>query len=36
MNRLRALHDAGVSTWLETPSRELLDTDRVRGAESAS
>jgi transaldolase len=25
MNRLRALHDAGVSIWLDTLSRELLD-----------
>jgi transaldolase len=26
MNRLRALHDAGVSIWLDMLSRELLDT----------
>jgi transaldolase len=26
MDRLRALHDAGVSIWLDTLSRELLDT----------
>jgi transaldolase len=26
MNRLRALHDAGVSIWLDTLSRELLDS----------
>ena len=26
MNRLRRLHDAGVSIWLDTLSRELLDT----------
>jgi transaldolase len=26
MNRLQALHDAGVSIWLDTLSRELLDT----------
>jgi transaldolase len=28
MNRLQALHDAGVSIWLDTLSRELLDTGR--------
>jgi transaldolase len=27
MNRLRQLHEAGVSIWLDTLSRELLDTD---------
>ena len=26
MNRLRALHDAGVSIWLDNLSRELLDS----------
>jgi transaldolase len=26
MNRLRALHDAGVSIWLDTLSRDLLDS----------
>ena len=26
MNRLQALHDAGVSIWLDSLSRELLDT----------
>jgi transaldolase len=26
MNRLQALHDAGVSIWLDTLSRELLDS----------
>ena len=26
MNRLQALHDAGVSIWLDTLSRELLET----------
>jgi transaldolase len=26
MNRLQQLHDAGVSIWLDTLSRELLDT----------
>ena len=26
MSRLRTLHDAGVSTWLDTLSRELLDS----------
>ena len=26
MSRLRALHDAGVSIWLDTLSRELLDS----------
>jgi transaldolase len=26
MNRLQTLHDAGVSIWLDTLSRELLDT----------
>jgi transaldolase len=26
MNRLRSLHDAGVSIWLDTLSRELLDS----------
>lgn len=43
MNRLRALHDAGVSIWLDTLSRELLDSgtfaamvaeDAVTGATS--
>ncbi len=43
MNRLRALHDAGVSIWLDTLSRELLDSgafarliadDEVTGATS--
>jgi hypothetical protein len=28
MNRLQALHDAGVSIWLDTLSRELLLLDR--------
>jgi transaldolase len=28
MNRLRALHDARVSIWLDTLSRELLDSGR--------
>jgi transaldolase len=27
MNRLQALHDSGVSIWLDTLSRELLDSD---------
>jgi transaldolase len=26
MNRLAGLHDAGVSIWLDTLSRELLDS----------
>jgi len=26
MNRLQALHDAGVSIWLDNLSRELLDS----------
>jgi transaldolase len=26
MNRLEALHDAGVSIWLDTLSRQLLDS----------
>ena len=26
MNRLEHLHDAGVSIWLDTLSRELLDS----------
>ena len=26
MNRLQDLHDAGVSIWLDTLSRELLET----------
>jgi transaldolase len=26
MNRLQRLHDAGVSIWLDTLSRELLET----------
>ena len=30
MNRLQALHDAGVSIWLDTLSRELLDERRLR------
>jgi transaldolase len=43
MNRLQALHDAGVSIWLDTLSRELLETgnfarliaeDAVTGATS--
>jgi transaldolase len=43
MNRLQALHDAGVSIWLDTLSRELLDSgafarliadDAVTGATS--
>jgi transaldolase len=29
MNRLRALRDAGVSIWLDTLSRELLDSGRL-------
>ena len=28
MNRLRQLHDAGVSIWLDTLSRDLLDSGR--------
>jgi transaldolase len=28
MNRLQALHEAGVSVWLDTLSRELLDSGR--------
>jgi hypothetical protein len=28
MNRLQALHDTGVSIWLDTLSRELLDGGR--------
>ena len=28
MNRLERLHDAGVSIWLDTLSRELLDRGR--------
>jgi transaldolase len=28
MNRLRALHDAGVSIWLDTLSRELLESGK--------
>ena len=31
MNRLQALHDAGVSIWLDTLSRELLDSGRFAG-----
>jgi transaldolase len=31
VNRLRALHDAGVSIWLDTLSRELLDSGRFAG-----
>src|SRR4051794_33766731 len=43
MNRLQALHDAGVAIWLDTLSRELLETgafaaliadDAVTGATS--
>ena len=30
MNRLEQLHDAGVSIWLDTLSRELLDSGDVR------
>ena len=30
MNRLRALHDAGVSIWLDTLSRELLDSGEFK------
>jgi transaldolase len=29
MNRLQALHDAGVSIWLDTLSRELLDSGEL-------
>ena len=28
MNRLRRLHDAGVSIWLDTLSRDLLESGR--------
>ena len=28
MNRLQRLHDAGVSIWLDTLSRDLLDSGR--------
>jgi transaldolase len=31
MNRLQALHDAGVSIWLDTLSRELLDSGEFAG-----
>jgi transaldolase len=31
MNRLQQLHDAGVSIWLDTLSRELLDTGALAG-----
>jgi transaldolase len=31
MNRLQALHDAGVSIWLDTLSRELLEGGRFAG-----
>jgi transaldolase len=31
MNRLQALHDAGVSIWLDTLSRELLDSGHFAG-----
>jgi transaldolase len=31
MNRLQALHDAGVSIWLDTLSRELLDSGAFAG-----
>jgi transaldolase len=31
MNRLQALHDAGVSIWLDTLSRELLDSGDFAG-----
>jgi transaldolase len=30
MNRLQQLHQAGVSIWLDTLSRELLDTGAFR------
>ena len=33
MNRLQALHDAGVSIWLDTLSRDLLDSGDVRRAD---
>ena len=33
MNRLQALHDAGVSIWLDTLSRELLDSGALRRAD---
>src|SRR4051794_20176210 len=29
MNRLQALHDAGVSIWLDSLSRELIDSGEV-------
>src|SRR5215210_6404987 len=31
MSRLQRLHDAGVSIWLDTLSRELLETGRFAG-----
>ena len=31
MNRLEALHQAGVSIWLDTLSRELLDSGSSPG-----
>jgi transaldolase len=31
MNRLQALHDAGVSIWLDTLSRDLLDSGDLAG-----
>ena len=31
MNRLQALHEAGVSIWLDTLSRELLDSGDFAG-----
>ena len=33
MNRLQALHDAGVSIWLDTLSRELLDSGAFADAD---
>ncbi len=33
MNRLWALHDAGVSIWLDTLSRELLDSGEFARAD---
>jgi transaldolase len=36
MNRLRELHDAGVSIWLDTLSRDLLDSGRFAELIAAS
>ena len=33
MNRLERLHDAGVSIWLDTLSRELLDSGAFGGVD---